>query len=481
MPSSGPDPRSDEIVAHVARRLTFGPTRALLTEIRDDGVERWIDRQLQWSSIDDSAADAIAATWPRSQMTAAEIAAAGDASRTRNELSAATVARAIWSRRQLHEMVVDFWTNHFNIDIAKEASLRHLPTHDREVIRPLATGRFVDLLLAVTKSPAMLTYLDQATSRTDGGRLPIENHARELLELHTVGVDGGYDEQDVKEVAWLLSGWTIASATAGRFLFRRAWHSPGPLATGGDVLGWRPGALDGLTAGESLLVHLARHERTARRLSHRLAVRFIGDHVGPDDEVVRAAAAVYLANDTAIGPTLRSLFDSDEFLESTGRRLRRPFEYFAALARGTGVVWDPNRAAAFQRVAADQLGLLGQVPHAWPTPDGYPDRDDHWATAGAMVARWNLAALAANDFDTRRRGPQTPGIVERMIGAPAPTTVGEALDRVGRSVLGVPLDDPMRRTMLDMLQYEESAPWTATTDGRPLVALVLQSPANQVR
>lgn len=474
-------PAPDPSIAHVARRLTFGPTNELMDEIATAGTDAWIDRQLAWESIDDSAVEAIVSAWPRALRTAAEITALGDVSHTRGELAAATAARAVWGRRQLHELLVDFWSNHFNIDSAKEPSLRHLPTHDREVIRRLATGRFTDLLLATAKSPAMLLYLDQATSRVDGGRLPIENYARELLELHTVGVDGGYDEQDVKETAWLLSGWTVASRTDGGFTFRRSWHAPGPLATGGDVLGWRPGQLTDLAAGESLLTHLAHLPATATRLAHKLAVRFIGEHVEPDAAVVRDAAAVYLANDTAIAPTVRSLLRSDAFRDSAGMRLRRPFEYLVSLARSTGLRWDPSIAGSFQRVVSDQLGLLGQVPFAWPTPDGYPDRDDHWATAGAMVTRWNLASSAANDFDTRARRSDTSRIVERIVGAPAPPTFGDAIDRTARAVLGESLPASTRAAILDAVGAVESTAWTSSTDGRSVVALVLQTPENQVR
>lgn len=474
MPSTPADAATAAL--HAARRLSFGPTPALLAEIVALGTTAWIDRQLAWESIDDSVMDPILTSYPRALQTATQITAGGTISATIGEMAAATMARAVWGKRHLHELLVDFWSNHFNIDINHSASTRHVPTHDRDVIRRLATGRFADLLVAVAKSPAMLLYLDQALSRVDGGRLPIENYAREMLELHTVGVDGGYDETDVKEVAWLLSGWGVASRDDGGFLFRPQWHSMGPLATGGDVLGWRPAGLTGVAAGDSLLVHLARHERTANRLAHKLAVRFIGEHIAPTDRVVLDAAAAYRANDTAIAPMVRSLLVSSEFRAASGRRVRRPMEWFASLVRATQLQWDPARATNFRTTVTSQLGLLGQVPLAWPTPDGYPDLDTRWCSAGAMLARWNLAASAANGF-----GASAPSFdTNRILGATAPTTFGEAIDRAAIAMLGEPVQPAARAAILSAIGQSATSPWRAAS-ARGVLTLVLQTPQNQVR
>jgi len=243
------------------------------------------------------------------------------------------------------------------------------------------------MLVASAKSPAMLMYLDQATSRADGGRLPIENYAREVMELHTVGVGGGYDETDVKEVAYLLTGWSLTDPNTGTFTFRSSWHNMGPLATGGDVLGWRPNGLTGQAAGESLLVHLARHPKTASRLAYKLAVRFIGEHIKPTDAVVANAATAYTNNDTAITPMVRSLLTSAEFRASAGRKVRRPFEYLAACMRGAQLQFDPAKAPNLVWAVSSTLGLLGQEPYCWPAPNGSPDANGKWLSAGAMVSR----------------------------------------------------------------------------------------------
>ncbi len=468
--------RGDAALAlHVARRCSYGPTPDLLAEIRAVGPTAWIDGQLAWTAIDDSAADAIVTAWPRVGQTADQIAAGPQPGAVRSDLAAATAARAVFGRRQLHEVLVDFWWNHFNVDVTNNAAGPHCPAHDRDVVRPLATGRFADLLVAVAKSPAMLIYLDQALSRVDHGRLPIENYAREMLELHTVGVDGGYDETDVKEVAWLLSGWSLTNRT-GTFLFRPEWHAIGPLGTGGDVLGWRPAGLDGVPAGESLLVHLAHHPRTAARLAHKLAVRFVGEHVRPTDAVVTDAARVYLANDTAIAPTVRSILTSTAFGESAGRRVRRPLEYYAATLRALRLQWDPARAGDFAAFTMSQLGQLDQIPHAWPTPDGYPDRDGAWTGAGSLVTRWNLATRAGNGFGL----PAPTFDPARILGSPAPTTLGDALDRIAVSVLGEPLDRTARSAILTAIGLTATTRWNPAWS-RSAIALVLQSPQHQVR
>ena len=464
-------------VLHVARRLSFGQTPALLAEIRAIGTTAWIDRQLAWQSIDDSVVDGILRSYPRSLMTATEITAGAEPWRTRQEMAAATVARAVWSSRQLHELLVDFWSNHLNVDINHDLSTRHKPTDDRDVIRRHSTGRFADMLVASAKSPAMLLYLDQALSRADGGRLPIENYAREMLELHTVGVDGGYDETDVKEVSYLLSGWSVVNRNDGGFQFRPQWHNMGPLAAGGDVLGWRPNGLTGVAAGESLLVHLARHPKTATHLAHKLAVRFIGDHILPTDNVVTAAAQAYIANDTAITPMVRSLLLSPEFRASAGRKMRRPIEYFAGNLRAVQLQWDPARATNFQSSVMSQLALLGQVPLAWETPDGYPDNDARWTTAGAMVARWNLATLGSNGFGA----PAPQFDAARILRTPVPTTAGEALDRAAIALLGEPLDPTTRAAILSASGQTNTTVWKATSNARAVFAYVLQTPQNQMR
>jgi len=465
------------LILHVARRLSFGPTPALVAEITAKTVDAWVDEQLQWQGIDESALGPMLALYPKAAMTAAEISATADPFHTRNDMAAATMVRAIWGRRQLHEMLVDFWTNHLNVDINHEASTRHKPTDDRDVIRKHATGRFADMLLASAKSPAMLLYLDQALSRADNGRLPIENYAREMMELHTLGVNGGYDETDVKEVAYLLSGWSVVDRTSGGFQFRQQWHQMGPLATGGDVLGWRPNGLTGVAAGESLLDFLAHHPNTAKRLAWKLSVRFIGEHVTATDSVVRDAAQAYLDHDTAIIPMVRSILSSTAFRTSAGLRARRPIEYMAANLRSVQIQMNPTYAPNLSNLAMSNLGLLGQVPHAWGTPDGYPDSDSKWLSAGSLVARWNLSTAITGGFGA----PVPTHDLTRLIGSPAPGTWGTAIDLIALAALGEALDPTARVAILSAFSRTAASTWPPSTNPRGLVAAVLQSPQNQVR
>jgi uncharacterized protein (DUF1800 family) len=476
-PPPPPTGEDEATLLHHARRLTFGPTPEVMARLRAVGTAAWIDEQLDWRAIDESALQPCLANYPRIAQTAAQIDAGPDSWMVVYDMGTAAVVRAVWAKRQLYELLCDFWSNHLNIDINHDPSRSYKPTDDRDVIRTHATGRFADMLVASAKSPAMLTYLDQASSRADGGRLPNENYAREVMELHTVGVGGGYDEADIKEVAYLLTGWSLTSASGGTFTFRSAWHDMGPLASGGDVLGWSPGSLTGQAAGESFLTHLARHPKTANRLAWKMAVRFIGEHVKPTDPVVTTAAQTYLANDTAIAPMARSILTSSEFRASAGRKARRPFEYMAACMRAMRLQFDPLKATNLMWAVNSQLSLLGQYPYSWPAPNGYPDSNAKWLSTGAMVSRWNLASYTAVGFWFG--GPTFD--ITRIIGPTPPATVGEAVDRIGSALLCTPLSSADRAAILSAVGLADSAPWRSWYNQRGLLAYVLQSPANQVR
>ena len=193
-------------VWHVAKRLTFGPTPAVLSQIGALGVTAWIDSQLNHLAIADPAVADATSFYEWSRGSAAQISARGQEWRVVVDLPLSTALRAVVSERQLFERTVGFWWDHLNVDVNNDAARNHCPTYDSDVIRAHALGKFSDLLAAVAKSGAMLNYLDQSTSRADRGRVPNENYARELMELHTVGVNGGYSEADVVAVSYLFSG-----------------------------------------------------------------------------------------------------------------------------------------------------------------------------------------------------------------------------------------------------------------------------------
>jgi uncharacterized protein (DUF1800 family) len=315
------------------------------------------------------------------------------------ELQRAALLRAVYSERQLFEMMVGFWENHFSIYAYKDDDRYLMTSFDRDTIRPFAMGRFRDLLGATAHSPAMLYYLDNWRSSVarpypatkdkpagiDGGLN--ENYARELLELHTMGVDGGYTQQDVQEVARCFSGWTILKPNEqGLFLYRPGLHDKGEKV----VLGHKISA-GGLADGERVLDILARHPATAHFIATKLARRFISDD--PPKAVIDRATAVFLKTDGSIRETLRAIITAPEFFSPTAYRakIRSPFEYVAAALRALNAESDVDPAVP------DWTKRMGQPLFGRVTPDGYADRAEQWLSAGAMLQRFNFAiALASN-------------------------------------------------------------------------------------
>jgi uncharacterized protein (DUF1800 family) len=316
------------------------------------------------------------------------------------ELQRAKLLRAVYSDQQLYELMVDFWENHFSIFANKDDDRYLLTGYDRETIRPFAMGRFRDLLGATAHSPAMLFYLDNWRSSVprpypargdkpagvDGGFN--ENYARELMELHTLGVDGGYTQKDVQEIARCFSGWTIQKPNEqGLFLYRPGLHDDGEkVVLGHKIL---PGG--GIADGERVLDILATHPSTARFIATKLARRFISDD--PPPSVIDRAAAVFLKTDGSIRETLRAIVTSPEFFSTTAYRakVRSPFEYVAAAMRAMNAETDGDRPVL------DLISRMGQPLFGRITPDGYSDRAEQWLSSGAMVVRLNFAsALATN-------------------------------------------------------------------------------------
>jgi len=325
------------------------------------------------------------------------------------DLQRGKLLRAVYSDRQLYELMVDFWENHFSIFANKDDDRYLLTGFDRETIRPFAFARFRDLLGATAHSPAMLFYLDNWRSSVprpypakdgkpagiDGGLN--ENYARELMELHTLGVDGGYTQKDVQEVARCFSGWTIEKPNVeGLFLYRPGLHDDGEKV----VLGHKILAGGGIADGERVLDILATHPSTARFIATKLARRFISDD--PPPAVIDRAAAVFLKTDGSIRETLRAIITSPEFFSPAAYRakVRSPFEYTAAALRATSAETDGDRPVL------DFVGRMGQPLFGRITPDGYSDRAEQWLSSGAMVARLNFAAaLAGNRLKGTRIDP----------------------------------------------------------------------------
>lgn len=429
----------------LARRLSFGPTASLVA-LAEQGVDDFLDDQLDPSAPDTVELQALfeaVEARGRALAEAAEGSEDPQAQRRRaavETLGLRTVLRGAYSERQLHALLCDFWADHLHVSIREQPTLFWLPAYDQEVIRAHATGSFAELLVASARSAAMLLYLDQASSRADGTYVPNENYAREVMELHTVGVDGGYDELDVVEAAHVLTGWSLERGTS-TFRFRTAWHDLGPLETGGDVLGFRPSG-GGEADGEDLLHHLARLPATARHVCHRLAVRLIGDHVAADDEVVEAAAQEYLHEDTSIPATVRVVVGSEDF-RAAPPAARRPLDLvLAALRMG----FTPPTGDELDDLVAPvgrQLQALDQVPYGWPAPNGYPLSSPPWIGPGPMLVRSNVALALGNGVGTLvaraeaqlgdEVGPHD--VATALLGAPPSEALVAALDTLAATVM----------------------------------------------
>jgi uncharacterized protein (DUF1800 family) len=326
------------------------------------------------------------------------------------DVQSAKLARAVGSERQLQEVMADFWENHFTVFAGKGLTRLFIPAYDRDVIRPLALGKFRDLLGAVAKSPAMLFYLDQWQSAADSvhptlaethsparqriGRRPRglnENYARELLELHTLGVEGGYTQQDVIEVARALTGWTMNPRQGAEFVFRPEIHDAGEKI----VLGHRLAAGRGVEDGEQVLDILARDPHTARFLARKLAVRFVSDE--PPPALVERAARTFLQTDGDIREVVRTIVTSPEFFSGAAYRgkVKSPFELVASALRALGARPDTSMRSA-QAVA-----FLGEPIFGHQAPNGWPETGESWMNSGAILNRINFGlALAAGRLPT---------------------------------------------------------------------------------
>ncbi len=452
-----------ELRLHVARRLTHGPTPELLEHIEAVGVDGFIDEQLAPGTIDDAACEARLRPLHRIHDSAATIAEResrpllGERSgRALDDLRAATVVRAVHSRRQLQEVVVGMWTDHLNIWGDRGELRAEKVVDDREVIRRHALGRFADLLVASAHSPAMLRYLDNHSSRAEH---PNENYARELLELHTLGA-GNHSERDVRDTARVLTGWSIDDDH--RFRFDAANHDAGPATVAGWSTPGRSGA-GGQRDGVELLVHLARHPATARNVAMRIARRLVTD--APSPALVEHLAQVYLDHDTSIVPVVAAAVRSREFRTSWGAKYRRPFEFAVASLRALGAELDARTLAEDRRLD-HLLDRLGQRPFSWEAPDGYPDDSASWRSPNDVVGRWSLVSLAAAGHV---RGVEVDLAAHH--GPLAEATIADVADRVLASLTPAGAASTAREALLVASGREASAP-AGDLDHRSLSMMV---------
>ncbi|HJT29765.1 MAG TPA: DUF1800 domain-containing protein [Pyrinomonadaceae bacterium] len=529
----------DQRVIHVLNRLGFGARPGDVERVKAMGVEKYIEQQLHPEQIADSDAQTKLRELSTLNMTTAELyekypqpgqllrqlqargmlpedmsadAAKNPLENEKNrkvieeyyrenglqrpqriiaELQASRILRAVYSERQLQEVMVDFWTNHFNIFANKGADRWLLPAYDRDAIRPNAMGKFSTLLQATAQSPAMLFYLDNfqsvspnANQGRRGGLLQQlrpqqqqqqrqrrginENYARELMELHTLGVDGGYTQKDVQEVARCFTGWTIfqprgggAAVNAmmgeagrrnpGTFFFNARVHDDGEKM----VLGHKIPAGGGLKDGLTVLDILAHHPSTAKYIATKLVRHFVSDM--PPQTLVDRVAATFTKSDGDIRETLKAIFFSKEFNSTEAYRvkIKRPFELVISAIRTLGA--DTNGGPGTHR----WIERMGEPLYGFQTPNGYSDAAESWVNTGGLLERMNFGLALANN-----RVQGTSVSLAKTNGAQA-----KVMDEYLKTLLAGDISAATRETLLK--QLEPSDPATK------VVGLILGTPEFQ--
>jgi len=442
-------PNDDKTITHALNRLAFGPTPQDIERVKWIGLSAWIEQQLQPQRIDNGTLEARLARLDTLDLDAKTIAEeyirpAREERRRRqqqqnadgppnvanprnpnpvnplnpsnplqrgrqvfSELTEAKLLRAVYSERQLEEVLVDFWFNHFNVFGRKGQTEIYIGEYERDVIRPRVLGNFRDLLGATAKSPAMLFYLDNwmsadpnaaaARRAPEGRRRGLnENYARELLELHTLGVDGGYTQQDVVEVARALTGWTIGRPNEGLgFRFATAFHDRGEKR----VLGHTIRAGGGIEDGERVLDIVSNHPSTAKHIAFKLAQRFVSDT--PPPALVDRAAARFRSTKGDLREVVRTIVTSPEFFapEAYRAKVKTPFEFVASALRATGAEVSSGMPVA------RALAAMGMPLYMCQPPTGYDETSETWVSSGALVNRMNFAVELSNN---RLRGIRVP-------------------------------------------------------------------------
>jgi uncharacterized protein (DUF1800 family) len=482
----------DEAILHALNRLGFGPRPGQVEQIKKTGLENWIQEQLHPENIADPVVDARLAQFPALGLSAAalldeyppqEIAAKRlgmkvedyqkrlqdqskqpgamnplpfkDPNEIVNDVMQAKMIRAVYSERQLTEQLSDFWFNHFNIFVYKDTDRWYLIPYERDSIRPHVLGKFRDLLEATAKSPAMLLYLDNSSSADPhafdrlrqhpvharpGEKLPPlggkrglnENYGRELMELHTLGVDGGYKQEDVIAVARAFTGWTIESPRENpAFYFDARIHDPDPKR----VLGKNIKA-GGIKDGEQVLDLLVKNQHTARHISQQLAEHFVSDE--PPPALVARMAKTFEKSKGDIRAVMTTMIYSPEFWSRAAFRakVKTPFELVASTARALGADVDqPLQLAQW-------VSRIGEPLYQCLTPNGYSDKAAAWVSTGALLNRVNFAvALTSNKV----RGSQVD--INSLVGADVGGNPQLALNRIEGEFLAGQVSDSTRETL----------------------------------
>ncbi len=460
-PLAVPDP-----LVHFLNRSSFGIREVDYQRATQMGYAAFVESQLVPNAALASAIEnTIAVNLPSIKMTGAQLYVAYPPSDNKDfvalaELRAATLLRQIYSPNQLFEVMVEFWTNHFSVEHVHGYD-RIAKTIDDQDIRKNALGTFKDLLNANARSPAMLFYLDNYVNVKTGAQ---ENYARELMELHTLGVDGGYSEDDVKNVARAFTGWGF-NRTQISFLFTQRNHDTDEKVFLGKALAKNRGMQD----AQDVLDILAVHPATAKLIATKLVRRFVSDT--PPTSLVEKLTALFLSSGGDITAMLRALFASIEFLASADLKIKRPQEYLQSVLRATDA---KITGTTYNRVLMGVFEGLGQQWCNWPAPNGYPDVGSYWINTTAWLARWNFVFASLDgrldrgiviDALALCAGAKTPETIVDTLSARLLRRKLSASDRTGfiaNLAAGAAVDMALRADVL-------------TSRAREMVALMLSS------
>ncbi len=429
------------------RRATMGLHAADVLEIKRQGYQQWLNAQVNYTRLDDSAVEsAVAARYPLLAQAPAELATANIGTLTA-QLQDATLYRAAFSPRQLYERMVEFWSDHFNISIDKVGYLKAVD--DREVIRKHAMGKFSDLLKASAHSPAMLAYLDQNLSRNGS---PNQNYVRELMELHTLGVDGGYTQTDVEQLARVFTGWTFTGA--GQFSFNATRHDFGAKTVLGVQIPATSSTIGaaGVNEGEMMLDVLINHPSTGRFLATKMLKWLLTPE--PTETQISAIAGAYRATGGDIKRMVRAILN-EGWVNTAPAKIKRPFHLVASGLRATNA--SVNSAAGM----TSQVRVLGQPLFRYETPDGYPDLVEYWV--GNVTPRWAFGTTLANSNSAANT---LVDVAPYLTGTP-----DAAIDKIQNDYFGGELSLSARERLLTFLRGGTFN----TTRVRETIALALSS------
>jgi len=505
------------LAIRVLGNLSYGATPQSIAQFNALGstdaqrLANYVDWQLDWAAIDDSAVE--------TRLTNAGYTTLGKSltqlwndhvkadptydvrMRPAWESQRAALVRAVHSKRQLREIMVNFWHDHFNVTASDYDAGPVYVSYQRDVLRPQAFGNFRVMLEEVAKSTSMLYYLDNASNTRAG---PNENFARELLELHTLGAEhylgfmdpfqvppdaedpsypAGYTDIDVYETASAFTGWSVKNGhwqypaeNDGSFVYRQAWHDAGPKFLLGRMLYPEQPALKD---GRDVLDRLASHPGVARFICKKIIRRFVSDT--PDPALVTSAATIFRQNWRAanqIELTLRHILNSTAFAQTWGAKSRRPFEAVAAAMRALGSDWTLNVGTAKSDEFAWRMGFTGHAPYDWPAPNGYPDTQQAWSGSSSYAMTWKILNWLTETSDNAV--PLAPILATTRAQVPS-WTATKLVDFWCQRILGYAPTAARRQTLIAFMAQNGDPASYVITDTNTWAATDLKRHYNQER